>query len=99
MEKKYLKSCQGKAIIYYLSTKRKWLNKLFILVLFISYLNPMEIFAQGVPDYFPMDVGNKWVFRGTSTESVFFFYGTGFEVVGKEIINDTLYYKIKSGFF
>ena len=49
--------------------------------------------SQEVIDYFPLEVVNKWIYRGYDNFWGYADdYSTRFEVTGKEIINDTLYY-------
>jgi hypothetical protein len=66
--------------------------KIYILLMFSCFLSE-SVFTQVVKDYFPLKVGDKWIYVGYDQYHGFGNgYYTRFEVTGTEIINDTTYY-------
>jgi hypothetical protein len=66
--------------------------KKYILLMLFCLLSKSAL-TQEVKDYFPLEVGNKWIYRNAYPLSGYSnSYFTGFEVTGKTIINDTVYY-------
>jgi hypothetical protein len=66
--------------------------KKYILLMLFCLLSKSAL-TQEVKDYFPLEVGNKWIYRtwgqnGGYSDN----YTNDFEVISKEIINDTTYY-------
>jgi hypothetical protein len=56
--------------------------------------------SQEVKDYFPLNVGDKWIYRGYDQYHGFGNgYFTRFEVTGTEVINDTSYYVANCNLF
>ena len=66
--------------------------KKYILLILFCLLSKSAL-TQAQTNYFPLEVGNKWIYRAWSQFGGWGDkYITRFEVKGKEIINGTLYY-------
>jgi hypothetical protein len=71
-----------------------------IIYLFALFLCVQIVLAQQDSSYFPLAVGNKWIYRTWNEDYGYGdYYSTWFEVNGTEVINDTTYYVVNCRIF